>query len=209
MFSCCLCVLPCCPSSLPVVALRQRRATAERVRLSVGFTGQKAACRLDQQPSKWLCIVLGSQPTTRPLQAADFASPLFKVKKCAVFTCGALLVTATYQTQSWRSSQYFTIFFHAQKVILAFCTGLQTRTSGRVRALSYVLCLACGWREKIRLKIKKKRGKKKCSYSGTVGQVTTWYWEVATWSERTLVKRDSNVQTLAMFVKRELKKESI
>jgi hypothetical protein len=56
------------------------------VRLSVGFPGQKAACRLGKQPSKCMCSTLGSQPTTRPLQAADFGSPLPKVNKCAVFT---------------------------------------------------------------------------------------------------------------------------
>jgi len=87
MFSCCLCALPFYPPSLSVFALCQRRAAAERVRLSVGFPGQKAACRLGKQPSKCMCSALGSQPTTRPLQAADCGSPLPKVNKCAVFTC--------------------------------------------------------------------------------------------------------------------------
>ena len=86
MFSCCLCALPFYPPSLPVFALCQRRAAAERVRLSVGFPGQKAACRLGKQRSKCMCSALGSQPTTRPLQAADCGSPLPKVNKCAVFT---------------------------------------------------------------------------------------------------------------------------
>jgi hypothetical protein len=86
MLSFCLRALSCCPPSLPVFALCPRRAAAERVRLSVGFPGQKAACRLGKQPSKCMCSALGSQPTTRPLQAADCGSPLPKVNKCAVFT---------------------------------------------------------------------------------------------------------------------------
>jgi hypothetical protein len=86
MFSCYLCALPVYPSSLPIFALSQRRTAAERVRLSVGFSGQKAACRLGKQPSKCMCNASGSQPMTRPLQAADCGSPLPKVNKCAVFT---------------------------------------------------------------------------------------------------------------------------
>jgi hypothetical protein len=39
-----------------------------RVSLSAGLPGQKAACRLTKQQSKWLCSALGSPATATPLK---------------------------------------------------------------------------------------------------------------------------------------------
>ncbi len=47
----------------------------ERVSLSAGFPGQKAACRLGKQQSMWLCSALGSPATARPLQGRVHQSP--------------------------------------------------------------------------------------------------------------------------------------
>jgi hypothetical protein len=67
--------------TLTLKKITKRRAAAERVSLSAGFSGQKGACRLGKQQSKWLCSALGSPATARPLQGGLHQSPTPKSTK--------------------------------------------------------------------------------------------------------------------------------
>ena len=138
--------------------LTKRRAAAERVSLSAGFPGQKAACRLGKQQSKLLCSAL-SWAHQRPQDRSKAActSPLpHSQQRCIFHTRGPAFQGTPSATKLKGTSQ------RVSRAPARNFVPLRARSSERRRLKGRVLggparqaCPLFAWRGKLTVVVRK------------------------------------------------------